>query len=159
MDALDLLRSQHMLLRHELTVAVEDGTTQARMRRLAHLLLGHMVVEEHLFYPRLAAASRDEGLVARCAEEHMITRFALGRAMAGGPGAVARFGALRDVCIHHMEEEEQLLFPRARRIIVPVELSELGRAMADRFERAIGSEFGDVLEPDGSLELRATVNR
>lgn len=155
MDALELLRSQHELVMRELEAVARQGASLARSQRIAHLLLGHMVIEEHLFYPRLGLADSGDGAVQRCFEEHMITRFALGRAMVGAEEARARFGALRDVCQHHMmEEEERRLFPRARRILSAAELRELGSEMQIEFERVLHAELSDVLEPDGSLRLR-----
>ncbi len=154
MDALELLRSQHALVATELDDAAIVGASPARSRGIAHLLLGHMVIEEHLFYPRLGAAADDDALVQRCFEEHMLTRFSLGRAMVGDSEARVRFGALRDVCLHHFEEEERSLFPRARHVLSPEALTVLGADMASEFERLMVADLSDILEGDGSLRLR-----
>lgn len=154
MDALELLGSQHVRVANELEEAVRAGLSAERSRGLAHQLLGHMVIEEHLFYPRLGAAVDDDNLVARCFEEHMITRFALGRAMVADGDARARFGALRDVCLLHFEEEERSLFPRARLVLSPTELVSLGADMAGELDRLLVTDLSDILETDGSLRLR-----
>ena len=154
MDALELLESQHVLVANELDEAVRVGLSADRSRGLAHLLLGHMVIEEHLFYPRLGAAVDDDNLVPQCFEEHMITRFALGRAMVTDGDARARFGALRDVCLLHLEEEERSLFPRARLLLSPGELLRLGADMASELDKLLVTDLSDILETDGSLRLR-----
>ncbi len=155
MDALELLRSQHAAIVRGLEAACSEEEPERQLQQLAHLLLGHMVIEEHLFYPRVAEVANDEQMLAEAYEQHMIARFALGRAMVGGAEARARLSVLKDLVLHHIQEEEQELFPRAKKLLSRAELMELGETMRVEFERVLTSDFDDVLESDGSLRLQA----
>ena len=113
MDALELLRSQHAAIARVLDSVGDSGDPDHLLQELAHLLLGHMVIEEHLFYPRIAELDKSEDGVGESYEEHMIARFALGRAMVGGADARARLSVLKDLVLHHIQEEERDLFVRS----------------------------------------------
>ncbi|NUO54830.1 MAG: hypothetical protein HOV80_38810 [Polyangiaceae bacterium] len=154
MDALELLRSQHAAIARVLDSAGESGDPDHLLQELAHLLLGHMVIEEHFFYPRMAELEKSEDRLAESYEEHMIARFALGRAMVGGADARARLSVLKDLVLHHIQEEERDLFVRAKRLMSAAQLRELGERMQSEFERVQTSDFDEVLESDGSLALK-----
>lgn len=154
MDALELLRLQHAAIVRELESACTTDEPDLHLQQLAHLLLGHMVIEEHFFYPRVAELDKAEGGLGESYEQHMIARFALGRAMVGGADARARLSVLKDLVLHHIQEEERGLFVRAKRLMSAAELRELGEIMRAEFERVQTSDFDEVLESDGSLALK-----
>ena len=154
MDALELLRSQHAAIARVLSSAGDSDDPDHLLQELAHLLLGHMVIEEHLFYPRIAELEKNQERLAESYEEHMIARFALGRAMVGGADARARLSVLKDLVLHHIQEEERDLFVRAKRLMSAAELRELGERMRTEFDRVQTSDFDEVLESDGSLALK-----
>jgi hemerythrin superfamily protein len=138
MDAIELLKQQHETVTHALEQMIEreDEIDLEELRLLADELVAHMVIEEHVFYPRVRQLMTD--LIKEAFEEHIVARFALARAMtAKGEEQKTRLRVLKDIIEHHVEEEEEELFPNVRKRIAAEELGRLGERMADLFERAV----------------------
>ena len=81
MDAIELLKQQHENVIHALEDMIERGAEidPNELRLLADELVAHMVIEEHVFYPRVRKLMTD--LIKESFEEHIVARFALARAM------------------------------------------------------------------------------
>ena len=117
MNAIDLLLEQHRKTRGTLAQLARAEHIDARALRAAgDELVAHMVIEEHLFYPRIRELGED--LVEESFEEHAVARFELARAMiADGEQQKARLSVLQELVDQHVEEEEKDLFPKVRRAI------------------------------------------
>lgn len=144
LDAITLLREDHKLLR-KLSKELADSTEAAvvtRKKVLARLeaeLAAHTAIEEELFYPAILDASddiEDARMVAEGIEEH---RAADAKVIPDlhetDPSTIEYTGklkVLKDYLFHHLEEEEEEMFPKVRELIGRKELQELGEKMAAR---------------------------
>ncbi len=122
-----------------------------------------MVIEEHVFYPRVRQLIRD--MVGESFEEHTVARFALARALTarGEEQVKARFTVLKELVEHHIEEEEEEMFPKMRKEIPAQEVEAPGQRMEAMFDSAV--ELGlealvtgpeQLLRPSSNVATYAT---
>jgi iron-sulfur cluster repair protein YtfE (RIC family) len=137
MNAIDLLKAQHKKTKAALEKASQGKLDVRESKKAADELVAHMVIEEHIFYPRIRELMKD--MVGESFEEHTVARFALARAlMARGDEQVkARFTVLKELIEHHVEEEEGEMLPKVQKAISSEELERLGDRMEMMFERAV----------------------
>ena len=156
MKATTLLKRQH-----KQTLAVlkklESGRATAGplLTELADMLAAHMAIEQELFYP--AVRELKEGLIAEAFEEHAVAEFALKRLLATDPDQEAfsaRVVTLKELLQHHIEEEEEELFPKVEKKLDAARLDELGAQMKERFDEALGEGFA-VLVPKSMASTSA----
>jgi hemerythrin superfamily protein len=103
---------------------------------MADDLVAHMVIEEHVFYPRVKELMKD--LVEESFEEHAVARFELARAMlVKGDDQKTRLTVLKELIEHHVEEEEKELFPKVLKAVPEQELEALGQRMELMFDKAV----------------------
>jgi len=136
MKATSLLESQHRKV-EALFKKLQGGRsdTTAVLEELANSLAAHMAIEQELFYPRIKEAESD--LVNESYEEHAMAELALKRLLMTDPeeeSFQARVTTLRELIEHHVEEEEQELFPKVEKALEEQELAQLGKAMKARFD-------------------------
>lgn len=142
-DAVTLLENDHQRVR-ELLEELEESTERSVKRRRELLVeIGiairvHAGIEEEIFYPafRAAGETRDDGkLFFEAAEEHGLVDIVLRALEATEPDA-DEFGAkakvLVDLVEHHAEEEEEEMFPRAKKLFGRERLLELGAELEAR---------------------------
>lgn len=144
MDAITLLRDDHQLLRKlskELSETTEKAveTRKKLLRRLEIELKAHTTIEEELFYPALLDASEDiedARMVAEGIEEHRACdKKVIPDLHKSDPSTIAHSGqlkVLKDYIFHHLGEEEEGMFPKARKLFRAKELQELGEKMLAR---------------------------
>lgn len=149
-NAIELLEEQH----EEVKQLLEDITsTTPRAERTRHRLLpeidkkirAHSRIEEEIFYPafREAASQKEEKLYYEALEEHRAALHELQEVCSeevSGAVFAAKVKVLKDMLEHHIEEEEELLFPRMREIFTEEQLSALGETMLARFEQLTAEE-------------------
>jgi len=137
MNAIDLLKQQHKKTKAALAKAAEAKLDAKESKKAADELVAHMVIEEHIFYPRVRELMKD--LIGESFEEHTVARFALARClMARGDDQIkARFTVLKELIEHHVDEEEEEMFPKVQKAIDKDELERLGERMEAMFESAV----------------------
>ena len=151
MNAIDLLIKQHEETKEALKKGSEGELDADELRLMADELVAHMVIEEHVFYPRIRELDKD--LVKESFEEHAVARFELARALiASGDEQEVRLGVLKELVEHHIEEEQNDLFPKVRRGIPKAELEALGTKMELMFDKAV--ELGLEKLVVGNVDLR-----
>jgi iron-sulfur cluster repair protein YtfE (RIC family) len=141
MNAIELLKKQHVKVTKALT-KVADGkpATAEELRELADELVAHMVIEEHIFYPHVKELMKD--MISESFEEHAVARFELARLLqASGPEKKTRALVLKELLEHHIEEEQDEMFPKVEKHIDEEELVRLGEKMESAFERAVEKGF------------------
>lgn len=156
MNAIDLLIKQHQTTKDALEQMKEaDDIDPAELRLLADELVAHMVIEEHVFYPRVKQL--DEDIVEESFEEHAVARFELARLlMAPKDEQKTRVKVLAELVKHHIEEEQNEMLPKVRRRIQEQELVRLGEKMELMFEKAVEMGFEKlVVATDQSLRPNA----
>ncbi|HEY8079293.1 MAG TPA: hemerythrin domain-containing protein [Labilithrix sp.] len=153
MNAIDLLKAQHQKTKDALEEMIENEDMDPQeLRLIADELVAHMVIEEHVFYPRVKEL--DEDLIVESFEEHAVARFELGRVMIAknDEEKKARLNVLKELVEHHIEEEETELLPKVRARIPTKELEALGEKMEMLFDKACDAGLEKlVVSSDQSL--------
>lgn len=140
MDAITLLEQQHAAVDDLLDRFDEARDDQERaevVRLLVNDLRAHATIEEELFYPVLRERLGLHDQVLEDLEEHHLVDVLLDE-LEGMDPTDERFAAkvevLAELVDHHVEEEEEDLFPAVRRGLDEDVLTELGRRMQQRSE-------------------------
>lgn len=139
MDAIELLTQQHReteALFDRFEAAADDEEKQDVAREAIADLRMHTTIEEELFYPALREAGDDlvedvlEGY-----EEHHAVELLLDELDGMSPGDErfeAKFTVVKELVLHHVEEEEEEMFPQARDALGEERLQEVGEQMSRR---------------------------
>lgn len=135
-DALELLEADHREV-EALFDAFEQASGDAEQRDLAIAicvaLKVHAWLEEELFYPAVWPALTDKGLIGEALVEHACARDLIAQVESGAPGEAlfaARVRVLGEYVRHHVEEEEDEMFPQVRK--GKLDLAALGELLARR---------------------------
>ena len=137
MNAINLLKKHHRKAEAALK-KLGRAYDAAVLDELASELAAHMVIEETIFYPCVRRVKPD--LILESYEEHAIAQFALKRLLAttkGDERFEARAKALLDLIKHHVEEEEEELFPKVQKALDDETLDELGLELEARFDTLV----------------------
>jgi iron-sulfur cluster repair protein YtfE (RIC family) len=147
MNATDLLEKQHRRAEAAFKkILSEKGDPTPVLHQLADELVAHMVIEEKLFYPAIRTV--DEDLVFESFEEHAIASLALVRALEidhDDPRFLARVTVLSELIEHHVEEEEEELFPKVNKKLDEQALRDLGKEMQALFDEQVAAGHEAVL--------------
>jgi hemerythrin superfamily protein len=145
--ALQLLKADHeevKVLFDEFEDTDEPLERAVVANRLKGLLTVHATIEEELFYPALREALDDEAaqLLEEATVEHETAREIIAKLDAGSPEE-PRYAALVKVLgeyvRHHVDEEEDEIFPRVRE--ARLDQASLAAALLER-KRALMGELG-----------------
>lgn len=149
-DALALLKRDHGTVRALLSQLAETttrGTTKRSelLAKIAQEVRVHAQIEEEIFYPAYEAAAEkqdDRKLFFEAVEEHGLVDVVLPALEATDPGDEefgARAKVLKDLIEHHAEEEEEEMFPKAKKLMGKERLAELGEELAIRKEELLAA--------------------
>ena len=149
MDATALLRQQHDEAK-ELFEQFEDTDDPGEQQRIAReairALLAHTAIEEEIFYPAIRDAGEEiEDDVLEGLEEHHVVEILLDELEGMSPDDErfeAKFTVISELVEHHVEEEEDELFPEVRDALGEERLEELGERMQARYDELM--EGGDT---------------
>ncbi len=142
MDAITLLKKDHKTV-EDLFKRFEKFSDRAKkgkqdvVERIVKELSVHASIEEAVLYPAIRSAIDDkkiDDLVLESLEEHHIVKWTLSELDGMSPDN-ERFDAKMSVLIesvrHHVEEEEQDLFPKVAKAFGKERLNDLGDALAE----------------------------
>ena len=147
MDAITLLRKDHELV-EQLFKQFEKLTERAQkskkalVQKMIRELAVHSAIEEMLFYPavRMAALKADTrageklaDTVLESLEEHHIVKWVLSELDGMRPDDErfeAKVKVLTENVRHHIEEEQEEMFPKVQKLMDQAMLDELGQRMA-----------------------------
>lgn len=130
MDAFELLRKDHDKVRALFSDLFSPGGGDGadKFHELKNELDVHTKIEEDVLYPALEKRDETRDLVADSREEHERAKDLLGkieeRQESGGEWH-ALLENLRKLLDHHMEDEEQELFPKARQLLSESEQDDI----------------------------------
>lgn len=125
-DACDLLDADHRAVKRlfkeyeELTASRARAAATRRMevaREICTQLTIHAQIEEEIFYPALRAAIKDTDLLAEAEVEHQSAKDLIAQIEAGTEADEmfdAKVKVLGEYIDHHVKEERNELFPKAR---------------------------------------------
>jgi hemerythrin-like domain-containing protein len=156
MKATALLKKQHRKV-EGIFERIEEGGAEAAadVIELANDLAAHMAIEQDLFYP--AVRDIDPKMVGESYQEHAVAELALKRLLetaADDTTFAAKVTALKELIEHHVEEEEEELFPKVEEEMEADRLESLGEDMATAFDQAAAAGYESLL-PEG---LRASAD-
>jgi hemerythrin superfamily protein len=160
MNATSMLKSQHRKV-EALFKKLESGRSEPApvLEELANSLAAHMAIEQEIFYPAIKEVDSD--MVNESYEEHSLAEVALKRLLATDPedeAFQARVTALKELIEHHVEEEEQELFPEVEKALGEDTLSNLGKAMKPKFDEIFAAGFESAV-PKGMSKTSADVSK
>jgi hemerythrin-like domain-containing protein len=149
MKATDLLVNQHREFEQlfEQLENVEEGDEKIVREELTRNLVGHMAIEEEMFYPAMREAMPERITLAEA--EHAAARYALAQLLATPPGDPmfrAKAAVLDTMIRSHMAMEEKEILPRAENVIGIEQLAQLSRRMEGRFEQVVSEDFMGMLK-------------
>src|SRR3954466_5751849 len=122
MSAIDLLESQHREV-EKLFSQIEkakDGAKKTELfEEIADKLAIHAAIEEHHFYPAVKE-KRTEDILLESLEEHLGIKRVLADLLdidASDESFDAKIKVLKEQVEHHVEEEENDLFPKVKKVL------------------------------------------
>jgi len=137
-DAIDLLKQDHERVEKAFKEFEKlDRQDAEACRRLiegvCEALTVHTTLEEEIFYPAVREAIDDEDLMNEAAVEHETARMLIEQLQNMGPddpNYFATFTVLGEYVRHHIKEEQNEMFPAARKS--GIDLAALGERLRAR---------------------------
>ncbi|UQV44470.1 hemerythrin domain-containing protein [Janthinobacterium lividum] len=139
MDAIEMLTQDHQAVKElfEQYEALSDRSLVSKRKlalKICLELTKHATAEEEIFYPAVLQASREnKELVDEAVVEHASAKELIAQIVAMAPGEDlydAKVKVLSEQIEHHVQEEEQEMFPKARE--AQLDLLALGGEIAAR---------------------------
>lgn len=115
---------------------LESGQTRQREKLFKQLKIAleiHSKVEETLFYKPLKNLDKSHMQILEATEEHNLVEKLLLELATGPMNSdewCAKLTVLRENVLHHIDEEENELFPTAEKLLDAAELEEIAKQIA-----------------------------
>ncbi len=140
-NAIDLLKADHEKVKKafrefEKMDRADTETCRELVTSVCADLRVHTTLEEEIFYPALREAIEDEDIMNEAAVEHETAKMLieqLENMEPDDPNYVATFTVLGEYVMHHVKEEEDEMFPQAKKA-KELDLEALGDQMRTRKE-------------------------
>jgi len=145
-DAITLLTSQHDDVKalFEKFENLGERTTTSKKKladEICEQLIMHTAIEEEIFYPALRDTSKEmEDMLDEAFVEHASAKDLIAQVQEMDPGDDlydAKVKVLGEYIDHHVEEEEEEMFPKVRKL--KLDLEALGAEMAARRDELLAS--------------------
>jgi hemerythrin superfamily protein len=135
-DATTLLRADHKVV-NSLFADFEKTKSAAKKKQLADQicteLTVHAQIEEEIFYPAVKVALKDSELIPEATVEHASLKTLIAEVEGVEPDGEmydAKIKVLSEYVAHHVKEEQNKIFPKAK--ATDVDMLELGARLAER---------------------------
>jgi hemerythrin superfamily protein len=157
-DAIQILTADHQEVskifdRFEKIKDKDDAEEkQSLVKRACDELTIHAKVEEEIFYPAIREALEDGELIDEAEVEHASVKHLIAELESMQPDDKlydAKFTVLGEYVKHHVKEEREEIFPKARK--AKMDLERLGQEIAERKEQ-MKAELGLETEEEGEEE-------
>ena len=137
MKATKLLKQQHREVEKLFSQALKTDNPKTRQRArdsIIEALEHHAQIEESVFYPavREVGTKKAEEMIGEAFEEHHVVKLVLAELPKLDPNAdnfESKMTVLKELIEHHVEEEEDEMFPMAERRLGDERMAELGEQM------------------------------
>lgn len=129
----DILKAEHRQVADLTQQAMRDSSKESFLKIKAKLD-PHMMGEEKLFYPLLEQKSELRELVNHAYEEHNEIRSVLSELESMDPSSsnwISKLKELDETVSHHVEEEENKVFPEAQRVISEDKAQQIAQQYLD----------------------------
>ena len=145
-DAIVLLTKQHKEVADmfdEFENMSDRATTSKKklVEKICEQLIMHTAIEEEIFYPAVREASKEtEDMVDEAVVEHASAKDLIAQLQEADPGDElydAKVKVLGEQIEHHVEEEEDEMFKKTRKL--KLDLVVLGQEMAARRDELLAS--------------------
>lgn len=139
MDAFELLKQDHekvsgIFEKLEPTTERAQKTREELFTQLKQELDIHAQIEEQIFYPAIKDADETHEITLEAYEEHAVVKRLLTELEAEPKETEewkAKLTVLKENVEHHVEEEEDEMFPSARKVLSKEQIEELGTRMQE----------------------------
>ena len=142
-DAITLLKEDHKKVKgllSQLEKTTERGADRRRklLGQIENEVKVHTTIEEEIFYPAYRDAVKkkdDRELYQEALEEHHVVDLVLAELPQVDPSAdtfEAKMTVLRELIEHHVEEEQEEVFPMAEKRLGKERIAELGERLEER---------------------------
>lgn len=133
------LRNDHVELKKLLKDMVDTTeravqTRQTLRQTFADLLMAHSKAEEDVFYQPLRDQKETHDIILEAQEEHHLAETVLKEILdldVSDETWVAKVEVLQESLKHHIEEEEEEIFPKAQKILSSDEAKRMGEAFEE----------------------------
>lgn len=143
MNAIELLKQDHLVVKQmleKLSITTERGvkTRMDLLNRIHAELSIHTDIEEQILYPAYVqvGGKQEEIMFYEAKEEHRTVDSLvlpdLLKTPADSTPFAGRVKVLKELLEHHIQEEEQVMFPKAEKLLGKERLEELGSEMETR---------------------------
>ncbi len=138
MDAIELLENDHQQVKRLIEKLESQENAQGRAQLFETVrteMHAHERIEEEIFYPALKQRATDKQIVLEGYEEHHVVDILmqeLADLNFDDQSWPAKLKVMKENIEHHIEEEEDDMFSKARDVFSNEELEELGERMAAR---------------------------
>ena len=137
------LTQQHREVERSFAAVLRTDDTRMRratMQDIIQQLTLHTTLEETIFYPAVKGLDTEKAkdMVLEAFEEHHVVKLLLKELPKVDPRAdsfEAKMTVLKELVEHHVQEEEQEMFPMAERRLGPERSRALAETMAERAGR------------------------
>lgn len=134
MNAIDILMQDHEQVKKVLQSIMQSKSSAKKSRKelmgkLITLIKIHTRLEEKLIYPLCLKHKPLEPLTREAYEEHSAVDMLLKKALkveVNDQNWLAKCSVIKENLEHHIEEEEQKLFPALKKILSKGDLEEMG---------------------------------
>lgn len=155
MDAISLLKEDHekvkkLLSQLDQTTERAEVTRTELFARVKRELTIHEIIEEEILYPAFEKQAKMKDIVLEGFEEHHVVDTIMGeiaKLSTDDEMWGAKLTVMKENVEHHIEEEEDDMFKKARRLFDESELKELGARMLARKKE---------VEAEGPRQLQKT---
>ncbi|HYP01656.1 MAG TPA: hemerythrin domain-containing protein [Pyrinomonadaceae bacterium] len=139
MDAITLLKTDHKKVagifeKLDDTTERAEKTREELFTKLKQELDLHAHIEEKIFYPAIKQAEETREITLEALQEHHVVKVLLRELDAMGVTSetwTAKLKVLKENVEHHVEEEEDEMFKKARTVLSTEQLEELGALMEE----------------------------
>jgi hemerythrin-like domain-containing protein len=159
MDAIELLKADHReveeLLNRIADLEEDDAEERGELfEQVKAKLKAHETIEQEIFYPAAKEAGEEaEEIVSHSYVEHHLVDVLIdeiGEVSPGDEEWTAKTHVLKELVMHHVEEEQDELFPAARNELEKERLEQLGEEMQARKDEMLGAAVGAETGSTGS---------
>jgi hemerythrin superfamily protein len=158
-DAISLLKEQHReveSLFEQIEHASDNEDKEILFQELADNLAAHAQIEEKVFYPA-AYARPTKKLLLEAVEEHLAVKRIVADLLEMSPKDEhfeAKIKVLKEQVEHHVEEEENELFPKVQKELDAEQLKTLGAMMEEMFEAALDDDPSEKIPAETAEAAR-----
>lgn len=162
-DATTILRADHKVVSALFTQYKKARSMAEKKEIVAQICMElkvHAQIEEEIFYPAVKSALKDKTLIPEATVEHATLKSLLAQVENVDPAGEmfdAKIKVLSEYVQHHVEEEQNEIFPKAK--AAKMDMMELGAQLAERKAELLAEGMDQGSHPQNQKIKRTTTPR